>query len=95
MKEINVSDVLRESVLKVLAGLLRLGNIELGENPNGDSYVVGVADITRASQLLLCNQSGPCAPPTPPTTSRSPVSPAVVAEAIGTCRRRARSRHWR
>ena len=48
---------MQSALLSTLSGLLALGSVNFGENPNGDSYVVGVADITRASQLLLCNQA--------------------------------------
>lgn len=57
MTSISVSSAMQEAVVHTLAGLLRLGNIELGENTNGDSFVQSVDDLQKTSELLGANQA--------------------------------------
>lgn len=57
MKAINVPEPLRMAVLKTLSGLLRLGNIDFGENQNGDSMITSMADMKAAADLLDANEA--------------------------------------
>jgi len=57
MTSIAIPAAMQEAVIQTMAGLLRLGNIELGENPNGDSYVMSSNDLGTTSSLLGANQA--------------------------------------
>lgn len=57
MSSIAVSTPMQAAVLQTMAGLLRLGNIDLGENPNGDSIVMSNEDLSKTSSLLGANQA--------------------------------------
>ena len=58
LTQIGVNEQMLNAVFQTLAGLLHLGNIQLGENVNGDSMVVGgTAGLKRTSDLLQTNMA--------------------------------------
>ena len=44
------------TLLQTLSGLLHLGNIQIGENQNGDAYVQGAAELKTTAQLLSTHE---------------------------------------
>jgi myosin heavy subunit len=57
LKSINVTDAMIASLFQTLSGLLHLGNIGLGENANGDSYVTSSNELKLVSKLLMTHEA--------------------------------------
>jgi len=55
LTSIKVSPEMKGALLQTLSGLLHLGNIALGENPNGDSFVKDANELALTSKLLCTN----------------------------------------
>jgi len=57
LNSLKVQGEILKALLQTLSGLLHLGNIALGENQNGDSYVKDANGLEATSQLLQTNQA--------------------------------------
>ena len=56
-KSIGVGDDLQSSLFQALSGLLHLGNITLGESPNGETMVTNSAELKLTSKLLCTHEA--------------------------------------
>ena len=57
LKSIGVSADLQSSLFQALSGLLHLGNITLGESPNGETMVTNTAELKLTSKLLCTHEA--------------------------------------